>query len=342
MASEKMVNKPQPTNEDAMIYLDQVNLLLETFSKSALESRAEIADTLLAMAAYLLERTSGHIYIINDAGKLELSTCLDSTLWTEMAHDESLAYWAELLRLRTSGIVSGEQLASQWKRTPEAFRAGAIVEILVSGEQAVGIFAFPLKQEDQNICHNLEKFFRAVAHVGSTAFKNADAIRLQKDVARQYEQKTEETERLLRQTVDQLKVINDQKEAIRSMSTPILQVWDGVLVLPVVGIVDSERSTEMTEKLLESVVANCAHVVIIDITGIEMMDTQTADHFIKMTRAVRLLGASPVITGISPSIAQTLTHLEIDLAGIKTLLSLRDALMWFFRQHREKKDKNGN
>lgn len=129
-----------------------------------------------------------------------------------------------------------------------------------------------------------------------------------------------------------LETIEMQQAAIRDLSTPIIEVWSGVLCLPVVGIVDSQRSAEMTETLLETIVAKQARTAIVDITGIDVMDTKTADHFIKMARAVRLLGAECIISGINPGIAQTLTHIGVDLTGIRTLRSLRDALQLYLRE----------
>jgi rsbT co-antagonist protein RsbR len=129
-----------------------------------------------------------------------------------------------------------------------------------------------------------------------------------------------------------LETIEVQQAAIRELSTPIIEVWGGVLCLPVVGIVDSQRSAEMTETLLETIVAKQARMAIIDITGIDIMDTKTADHFIKMAKAVRLLGAECIISGINPGIAQTLTHIGVDLTGLRTLRSLRDALQVYLRE----------
>src|SRR5215203_5778718 len=129
-----------------------------------------------------------------------------------------------------------------------------------------------------------------------------------------------------------LETIEMQQAAIRELSTPIIEVWAGVLCLPVVGIVDSQRSAEMTETLLEMIVAKQARTAIVDITGIDAMDTKTADHFIKMAKAVRLLGADCILSGINPGIAQTLTHIGVDLTGIRTLRNLRDALQVFLRE----------
>jgi len=88
----------------------------------------------------------------------------------------------------------------------------------------------------------------------------------------------------------------------------------------------------MTDRIREAGVRQRARAVIVDITGIELMDTKTADHFIKMAKAVKLLGAEPIITGISPAIAQTLTHIGIELGAIRTLRSLRDALRLLLEQ----------
>lgn len=129
-----------------------------------------------------------------------------------------------------------------------------------------------------------------------------------------------------------LETIERQQAAIRELSTPLIEVWSGVLCLPVVGIVDSVRSAEMTEALLEAIVNKQSRIAIIDITGIDAMDTKTADHFIKMAKAVRLLGADCTLSGINPAIAQTLTHIGVDLTGVRTMRNLRDALQTFLRE----------
>ena len=117
-----------------------------------------------------------------------------------------------------------------------------------------------------------------------------------------------------------------QSLALRELATPIIAVWDGVLALPVIGTVDTERSSEMMDALLSRVVGEQAAHVVIDVTGVSVLDTRTADHFLRMARAVRLLGAECYLTGISPTIAQTMAELGIDTAGTQTLRRLSDAL----------------
>ncbi len=120
--------------------------------------------------------------------------------------------------------------------------------------------------------------------------------------------------------------------ALRELSNPIIAVWAGILTLPVIGTVDTERSTDMMEALLARVVADQATHVIIDITGVQVLDTRTADHFIRMAKAVRLLGADCYLTGISPAVAQTMTSLGIDTSGVRTRRRVSDALAEAFTQ----------
>lgn len=116
------------------------------------------------------------------------------------------------------------------------------------------------------------------------------------------------------------------RHAVQELSTPILEIWDDVLALPIIGVIDSRRSSEIMERVLDEVVRRRSRFVIIDITGVELVDTSTADHFIKLVRAVELLGARCMITGIGPDVAQTLVSLGVDLRALTTLQSLRHGL----------------
>ena len=123
-----------------------------------------------------------------------------------------------------------------------------------------------------------------------------------------------------------LDVIARQGAAIRELSTPVLEMWDGVLCLPIVGIMDTFRSVELTETVLHAVVDRRARCVIVDVTGIGVMDTRTVDQLIRMAKAVALLGSRCFVTGISPVMAQTLDQMGIDLSSVATRRNLRDAL----------------
>jgi rsbT co-antagonist protein RsbR len=144
------------------------------------------------------------------------------------------------------------------------------------------------------------------------------------------------SERYRAELEEKLSMIEQQRAAIRELSTPIMEVWDSILCLPIVGIMDSARSADMTDALLRAVVSTRARCAIIDITGIEVMDTRTADHFIRMTKSVRLLGAECVLTGLNPQIAQTVVQMGIDMHGVTTHRSLRDALQFFVGRRHQK------
>src|SRR5262249_10910052 len=120
--------------------------------------------------------------------------------------------------------------------------------------------------------------------------------------------------------------IQDQERTIRALSTPIIDVWDRILTLPVIGEVDARRSAEMTNRILRRIVTSNAACVIIDVTGVETIDTPTAEHLVKMVRAMRLLGTYCVVTGVSGEVARTLVQSSIELGDVRTLRSLKEGL----------------
>jgi PAS domain S-box-containing protein len=120
--------------------------------------------------------------------------------------------------------------------------------------------------------------------------------------------------------------IKQQSREIMELSTPVMQVWQGVVVAPLIGSLDSNRTQQFMERLLERIVETNSPVALVDIMGVPTIDTQTAQHLIETISAVRLLGAQVVLTGVRPAIAQTLVHLGIDLTGIVTRSSLAAGL----------------
>jgi rsbT co-antagonist protein RsbR len=125
---------------------------------------------------------------------------------------------------------------------------------------------------------------------------------------------------------EKIATIERQQAAIQELSMPIIEIWTGVLCVPIVGVLDSTRATEMTSTLLNAIVEKRAPLAILDITGIDVMDTSTADHFMRMARSVQLLGAKCVLSGVRPNIALTIVKMGIDLAGVKSYRSMREAL----------------
>ena len=136
-----------------------------------------------------------------------------------------------------------------------------------------------------------------------------------------------------RRKAEEMKAQNAATEAlsrraneILEIATPVVQVWEGVILAPLIGSLDSQRTQQLMEKLLDSIVDTRSSVALIDITGVPSIDTQTARHLVEAVAAVRLLGADVILTGIRPAIAQTLVHLGVDLSGVTTRSSLSAGL----------------
>jgi rsbT co-antagonist protein RsbR len=121
-------------------------------------------------------------------------------------------------------------------------------------------------------------------------------------------------------------VISRQQAEMLELSTPVVQLWDGILALPLIGTLDSRRTQSVMETLLERIVETGSEYAIIDITGVPTVDTLTAQHLIKTITATRLMGAECIISGIRPQIAQTIVHLGVDLGDVQTKSSLAGAL----------------
>jgi rsbT co-antagonist protein RsbR len=120
-------------------------------------------------------------------------------------------------------------------------------------------------------------------------------------------------------------IIRRQGEEMLELSTPVIQLWDGILALPIIGTLDSARTQIVMEALLQQVVATRSPIAILDITGVPTVDTLTAQHLLKTVAATRLMGAECIISGIRPQIAQTIVHLGVELSGVITKASLSDA-----------------
>jgi rsbT co-antagonist protein RsbR len=131
---------------------------------------------------------------------------------------------------------------------------------------------------------------------------------------------------------ERIETIERQREAIQSLSVPIIEVWSGVLCIPVVGVLDSARAADVMTALLTAIVSKKAKHAIIDVTGIEVMDTMSADHFLRMAKAVTLLGAECALSGVHPNIARTIVHMGVELEGLKCYHNMRQALRYCVQQ----------
>jgi rsbT co-antagonist protein RsbR len=133
-------------------------------------------------------------------------------------------------------------------------------------------------------------------------------------------------------------LIDRLRYSIDELSNPILEVWDDVLAMPIIGVVDSRRTADMVQRLLAEVARTQASFVIVDLTGVEVVDTKTADHLIKLIRKVEVVGARCVLTGIRPAVSETLVDIGVDFGRLTTLRNLKHGLreaLRFARRERE-------
>ena len=122
------------------------------------------------------------------------------------------------------------------------------------------------------------------------------------------------------------RVVRLQQEAIRELSTPVLQVRDRLLILPIIGLIDSDRARQLTEQLLDAIREFRARVVVMDITGVAAVDSKVANHLIQTVDAARLLGTTVILTGVSPATAQTIVTIGVDLSRIRTVGDLQGGI----------------
>jgi rsbT co-antagonist protein RsbR len=127
-------------------------------------------------------------------------------------------------------------------------------------------------------------------------------------------------------------LIRSQQEEMLELSTPVVQLWEGIVALPLIGTLDSARTSIVMESLLQTIVDTRSEIAIIDITGVATVDTLVAQHLLKTVAAARLMGADCIISGIHPQIAQTMVHLQIDLSAVTTKATMAEALRFALRR----------
>ena len=125
---------------------------------------------------------------------------------------------------------------------------------------------------------------------------------------------------------ERAKVVRQQQEAMREFSTPVLQLREGQLLLPIIGLIDTQRARQITEALLRAIRANRARVVVMDITGVPAVDSKVANHLLQTVQAARLMGAAVIVTGLSAEVAQTLVAIGVDLSKLNTLSDLQSGI----------------
>jgi PAS domain S-box-containing protein len=227
----------------------------------------------------------------------------------------SLNEGARRIKGYTADEIIGKPLSVFY--TPEDVRAGKT-------EKELSIAAKEGRFEDDGwrVRKDGSRFW---ANVVITALYNDDGnLKGFAKVTRDMTERKQAEEALAQKAASE--ALSRRAQEILEISTPVVQVWEGIILAPIIGTLDSQRTQQLTEKILDGIVETRSTVALVDITGVPAVDAQTARHLIESITAVRLLGADVILTGIRPAIAQTLVHLGIDLSGVTTRSSLSAGL----------------
>lgn len=229
---------------------------------------------------------------------------------------------------------------------------GVIARALAEGQTApMEQLAFAIGKGRAEAQHLLSENSRAFESVRSALWDMFDAfleqnpgwraadVRAVEDLLHVYRNAfisgyTETYQRIQSDLVAQNEQIAAQRAIIGALSTPVLPLYDGVIVLPLIGSIDSYRANQIMERLLEAVVEQHAELVILDITGVPVVDTGVANYLIQTARSVRLIGAQIVLVGISPEIAQTIVQLGVSFEDIISKANLRDGIAYAMERRR--------
>ncbi len=313
---------------DIQDQLEEANMLQEAMQKiSSLTDKQEIYLAMTSYSAKLLGAEKAIISVTKEDGSTigdppgygmsdeEIERYYVSADGFQRSNPENIRKWFMGEPLILNDIM--ENPFTVYVR--ESFKSSGIRDILIgimkAGERMLGSLLVINKEggfteRDGAIC-------TALAAQGAIALENARLI----------EEANLRIEELARASESQKKLV----QTIQEMSTPVMPVYEGIIALPLVGTIDTKRAQQIMENVLSSIAQYQASVVIMDITGVPVMDTGVANHLLQVAKAARLLGSEVIMVGIRPEVAQTIVHLGVDLTGIATQQNLQRGLEYAFR-----------
>lgn len=223
-----------------------------------------------------------------------------------------------------------DMLAEVIRREDDRAKAKALFDRALGGERIVSYEAYG---DDHLVRKTFESAFSPMRDKQGTVIGVSCVVRDVSQAQRtEYEREqlrsemVQRNEELLQSSQENAQLVERLRIAVSELTTPVLEVWDSVLAMPIVGIVDTERGEQMTTRLLDAIERHRARFVIIDLTGVGNLDTSTANRFFQLARAAKLLGSEAIIAGIQSAVAQTLVALGVDLSGLQSTRNLKQAL----------------
>ncbi|PRQ05749.1 RsbT co-antagonist protein RsbRA [Enhygromyxa salina] len=310
-----------------------MQLMTRTFSTLQLTTHDAIADTLSSLTGSFFECRSRLALLVNgDTGELRVAA-REGLGGAELLSEAGRALWSWVMAEKTALALTAEQLRERWPDAPAALSEGMACVAIELHDESLGVLAVAGKLSYKPFNDEELTFLSCASGLASMAVANANANaeqdaqrQLAEARAAQAAEQTREKQATLVELDRKLAIIEAQRARIDELSIPILQLRDQVLAVPLIGAVDAQRSADLMEQLMTEISRQGARFVILDITGVELVDTHTADHFIRVARTAALLGALCIVTGVRPAVAQTLVGLGADLSSLVTKATLGDGL----------------
>ncbi len=325
--------------------LEFLQIISKTFVSLSLNDKAAICDTFNSMVSSFMDaRKSATLLLCADGNGYDIVSRQGVIDPEKLSGSEASELWRWVISERIARFVDGEDLGRRCPSLTEVFPAGFACVPIDIREQPVGLIVLADKVSGTEFSGEELEFLSAAAGIVAVTLTNAESHATQEGLIRSVEQQAKEAQQLaqerelaLEELDRKLEIIERQRFAIQELSTPVLQLWDDVLALPVIGVVDTRRSADIMERLLAEITEKQVRFVILDITGVEVVDTRTADHFIKVIKAAELLGSTCILTGIRPAVAQTLIEIGVDMSSFTTLRNMQEGLTECLRRMRDLK-----
>lgn len=306
-----------------------VQLMTRTFSLLHLTERAALSDTLSALTGSFLECRIRFALLFDPAtGEPQVGTS-EGVDQAELLSAPARELWAYFVRQKQATFVDASELAARWPNPPAGLREGLACVSIEVGEESVGILGVAGKLSCAPFNAEELTFLSVASGLGGMAVANAIAHqnqavqrRLAETRAAEAVAESREKQAALDELDRKLGIIADQRQQIAALSTPILQLREQVIVAPVIGVFDLERGELLRERLTNEMVRLRAKFVLLDVTGVEFVDTNTAHVFLRIARCVELLGGCCIVTGIQPAVALTLVALGVELPSLVTRSTL--------------------
>ncbi|PRQ06198.1 STAS domain-containing protein [Enhygromyxa salina] len=311
-----------------------VQLMAQTFSTLDLTVRDDIADTLGALTSSYFDCRARLVLLVDDdTGALRVAASDGFADAGALLSAPGQALWTWLMHEKVATQLGPTELRSRWPEAPAALCEGMACVAIDVRDRSVGLLAVAGKRSSEPFDEEGLTFLSCASGLAAMALANANAHELELAQRRLAERRAEEAaaetrakQAALAELDDRLALVEAQRRQIVALSTPFLQIGADILVLPLVGTITAHRCEHLLDKLLAEIARRHVGFVILDVTGIEQVDTNTAHHLVRVGQAASLVGAQCILTGIRASVAQTLVGLGADMASLLTMRTLGHGL----------------